>query len=80
MTHDDPVREGEDFIEIDERKKKWPFLRIHADMEDPGRFFIMIDCNKAGQVVGEGVGIAAVSLSRKKMKHLRDFLDRVLDE
>lgn len=68
------VREGEDHIEIDAKKGEWPF--IQAARLDDGSLGVVIDCNPGGHVVGEGAGVAALRISAKKAKRLREFLER----
>lgn len=69
-----PVREGEDFIEIDMKKGRWPYAKF-GRLED-GSVVIYLDCNEGGQVIGQGVGLAALRLSAKKARRLREFLER----
>lgn len=69
------IRRGEDFIEIDQQKGEWPFVR--AQTVD-GYIALYIDCNKGGQIVGEGHGLAQLHLTKKKARALRDFLNEEL--
>lgn len=69
------IRHGDGFIEIDQKKGEWPFIRAQA-AEDFVAFYV--DCNKGGQIIGEGHGLALIHLSHKKARALRDFLDDVL--
>ena len=70
------IRRGDDFIEIDQKKGEWPFIRAQIGDEHIALF---IDCNKGGQVIGDGHGLALVHLSHKKARALRDFLDYALE-
>lgn len=72
------IREHDDHIEIDAKKGKWPF--IHIDRDEDGSLMVIIDCNEGGQIIGEGVGVAAIKLSPKKARRLREFLERTEDE
>lgn len=69
-----PIREGEDVIQIDQKKDRWPFMQ--AMRLDEGELNISIDSNEGGQVIGLGSGVATLTLSKKKAKRLREFLER----
>ena len=77
-----PVREEEDFIEIDVKKGQWPFLKAMWARSQRGklRLLVIVDCNARGDIIGQGQGIGVVDLSPKKARRLRDFLDRTLNE
>lgn len=68
------IRERDDHIEIDAKKGKWPF--IHIDRNEDGSITVIIDGNEGGQIIGEGVAVAAIKLSPKKAKRLREWLER----
>jgi len=77
----EPIREDIDSIQIDQTRGKWPYIAAFLVEKKPGgkqSLAVAIDDNEGGQVIGEGVGRAAVILSRKKAEALRDFLVRVL--
>jgi hypothetical protein len=69
-----PIREGERHIEIDVRKGAYPFVRFERAHD--GRLLIVMDSNEAGQVMGEGRGVAAMVLSKKKSRAIERFLRR----
>lgn len=69
-----PIREGENVIQIDAKKGKWPWLQA-LRFED-GSIAITIDMNEGGQVAMSGVGTAGLKLSKKKARRLREFLER----
>lgn len=69
------IRRGEDFIEIDQQKGEWPFLRVQT-YDDI--LALYIDSNKGGQIIGEGHGLAVLHLTKKKARALRDFLNEEL--
>ena len=76
-----PIREGEEFIEIDAKKGKWPFMRAvwGVDMSTDKRCLaLIVDGNDGQQFIGEGRGIGMLLLTEKKARALRDFLDRTL--
>lgn len=66
------IRQGDNFIEIDQKKGEWPYFRAQADDDF---ITLFIDSNKGGQLVGEGQGMALIHISHKKARALRDFLD-----
>lgn len=71
------IRRGDGFIEIDQKKGEWPFVRAQA----AEKFIaVFIDCNKGGQIVGDGHGLALIHLSHKKAAALRDFLNDELED
>ena len=70
------IRRGDGFIEIDQKKGEWPFMRAQVG---ENLIALFIDCNKGGQLVGEGQGLALIHLSHKKARALRDFLDMEID-
>lgn len=84
MTDDmPPIREQPFSLQIDQKKGKWPFANfVWAVEEATGkkRLLVSVDCNEAGDIIGENKHRAAVALSKKKVEALRDFLDRTLDE
>lgn len=69
-----PVRESEDSIEIDQKKGQWPYARF-VRLEE-GELGIILDSNQGGIIIGEGVGQAALVISKKKARRLREFLER----
>jgi hypothetical protein len=69
-----PIRVGEDGIEIDAKKGKWPFMRMVRGVD--GELFILIDSNEAGSVMGRTENMAAITLSKKKTKAIEEFLVR----
>ena len=75
-----PIREDVDSIQIDQQRGKWPYIAAFVVEKPNGKraLAIAIDDNEGGQVIGEGVGRAALILSEKKAAALRDFLVRVL--
>jgi hypothetical protein len=68
------IREGEDTLEIDQKKGKWPYVRF-VRLED-GSVGVIIDANEGGVVVGQGVGTGVIVLSAKKARRVREFLER----
>lgn len=73
-----PVQETETIIQIDQKKGKWPFLKVAVLTS--GKLGFFIDCNEGGQIVGQDQGKAVMTMNRKKVERLRDFLTRMLDE
>ena len=71
------IREEYDDIEIDVKRGEWPFVK--AFRMDDGSLGLMVDMNEGGAVIGEGRGVAAVRLGRKKARRLREFLERTED-
>lgn len=70
-----PIRESDEFIEIDAKKGKWPFVRLVRGPK--GELFILMDANEGGSmVVGRPENMAALVLSKKKAKAIREFLER----
>lgn len=69
-----PIREFENGIEIDMKKGEWPYIKMVRI--EGGHLAIFVDCNPGGQVINSGQGLAAVTLSPKKAKALRAFLER----
>lgn len=68
------IREGDDYIEIDQSKGSWPFVKFVRGDKD--RLLMLIDSNEGGQIIGEGQGIAMLVISKKKAKALKEFLER----
>jgi hypothetical protein len=70
-----PIREAEEFIEIDVKKGHWPFIRL---VRGPyKRILILMEANDAGSIVmGRPENMAAMELSPKKAKAIRKFLER----
>jgi len=71
------VRESETDIEIDAKKGEWPYFK--AFRLDDGSLGVVVDQNEGGIMIGQGVGIAGLRLSRKKARRLREFLERTED-
>lgn len=74
MARPPAVRESADSIWIDAKRGEWPFIQVSR--LDDGGLLIGLDINHGGYVVGEGVGLAAIKISAKKARRLREFLER----
>lgn len=75
------IREDDVSIQIDQKRGHWPHLAAFL-LDDPdGKLAIalVVDDNEGGQVIGENVGRAAILLTHKKARALRDFLNRVIE-
>lgn len=68
------VRSNTEYIEIDQTKGRYPYMRLGVLSDDRKVWNLIVDRNEGGQVVGEGVGIAGITISQKKLRKLRDFL------
>lgn len=69
------IREGDEYIEIDQDKKRWPFIR--AQTYGPKKIIFLSDCNEGGQIIGENHGRSAIQLSRKKARRLGLWLVKI---
>jgi hypothetical protein len=72
-----PIREGANYIQIDAKKGRWPW--IQAVRHEDNTVSIAVDMNEGGQMIGTGVGTAGIRLSKKKIRLLREFLERTED-
>lgn len=77
MPKPPPIREGENVIQIDQTKNRWPYITA-IRLED-GKVAVGIDQNEGGQAIGMGVGTAGLLLTKKKARRLREFLERTED-
>lgn len=68
------VREDDTSIQIDMKRGEWPYIQFQR--EENGELIVYIDCNRGGQVMGTGAGLAAVKLSPKKARRIQEFLER----
>lgn len=71
LEYSKPIRTDEaTFIEIDAKKGQWPYMRAEVFN---GKLILGVDSNTSPTVT-DGHLIAAVALSQKKQRALRDFL------